>query len=86
MAALPPFKSGSPEAEQEFWDMMEEKLKNKVRMVHRLSDVFFPEKEWNDLTDAQYELLTHYASVIMFETTETIRQRHEGQDDYGDYL
>ena len=86
MAFIPPFKTGSPKAEEEFWEMFDEKTKRKCRMARHMAEVFWPEKDWNNLTDAQYEMITHYCNVIMHETSDTLRQRHEGQDDYIDYI
>ena len=86
MAFIPPFKTGSTEAEQEFWDMFDQKAKTKYRMAKQMAETFWPTKDWNNLTDAQYEMITHYCNVLMHETYETLRQRHEGQDDYMDYI
>jgi hypothetical protein len=86
MATLPPYKGRKPHAEEAFWEMYELKLESKHRMVRRMAEKFWPEKEWNNLTDAQYEMLTHYCNVVMFETIESVRQEHDGLDDYADFL
>lgn len=87
MAQIPPFKTDSETAAQVWWDMFEQKVETKLRMAKTMAEKFWPTKDWNDLSDAQYEMLTHYCNVIMFETTESVRQRVEvGTPEYEELL
>tara|TARA_B100001142_G_scaffold316478_1_gene356309 strand:- start:385 stop:639 length:255 start_codon:yes stop_codon:yes gene_type:complete len=76
MSVIPPFKGNREEETIAWFERAEIKIENKLRLARLMAERFWPTKDWNDLTDAQYEMITHYVNVVMYETTESLRVEH----------
>jgi hypothetical protein len=82
MSVIPPFKGDLEEETNAWFERAELKIESKLRLAKTMAERFWPTKDWNDLTDAQYEMITHYANVVMYETTESLRQENENENNF----